>query len=116
MIVPAGTFGAVWPICPRAPVTLQTASANTTTTRLVIIVLQFVGIAPANSHRAATSLPDSSFQRHKPTVHSTQKIATSRPPFRRNSLPPDIKGKHPKEFSGLYEAAHPASVPVCADS
>ncbi len=46
MIVPAGTFGAVCPICPLAPVTLQTASANTTTNRFVIIVLQFISESP----------------------------------------------------------------------
>jgi hypothetical protein len=42
MIVPAGTFGAVAPICAFAPVTEQAANANITKIRFIIFVLQSI--------------------------------------------------------------------------
>jgi len=56
------------------------------------------------------------FQRHKHTVHSSQKRSHPGQPFRLITLPPDIKGKHPKEFSGPYETARHLSLPFCPRS
>jgi hypothetical protein len=82
MIVPAGTFGAVWPICALAPVPQQAASASTTTIRFIIVILQFISESPrqkATESRQAYQIHPSNgisplFIRHKYRQLSKRKL------------------------------------------